>query len=100
MGDVWLIIFIGAMFCPWLFLTEGKTRKRWVIAMIGFFVWLGGMEAYCRFFTDEKKTLSQLFYMVEDWKAWLITISIFVAWNSLLLHLNWKRIKKLWEKKT
>ncbi|OQA55934.1 MAG: hypothetical protein BWY42_01269 [Candidatus Omnitrophica bacterium ADurb.Bin277] len=98
MGDVWLIIFLVAIPGGFVIWTTGKTRWLWLGCLFGMLAVLGGCEAYCKFVDVDHKTLSQRFYALPDVEAWLITIAMLIGWVALLLHLNWKRIKKLWEK--
>lgn len=99
MGDIWLIIFVvglpGAAFI-WM---AGKTRVSWLVCILGMMAWLGVCEAFWKFVDIDHLTLSQRFYALPDTEAWLITGVWFISWNGLLLHLNWKRITKLFTKK-
>lgn len=66
--------------------------------MVGFFAWLGIMELWSKL--ESGMTLSQQFYVLPDGIAWTITVFWFFGWSfGLLVHLNWKRISKWFDKK-
>jgi UDP-N-acetylmuramyl pentapeptide phosphotransferase/UDP-N-acetylglucosamine-1-phosphate transferase len=98
-GDIWLIMFVVLIPVGFVIWSSGKTRVYWLICLAGMFAVLGGCEAYVRFVDVDHKTLSQRFYALPDLEAWLITGCLALGWLGLLLHLNWRRIVKLFQKK-
>lgn len=98
MSDLWLMIFLITLPGAAAIWMKGKTRWLWLGCILGMMALLGGCEAYCKFVDADHKTLSQRFYVLPDTEAWLISGAWLIGWGALILHLNWKRIKKLWEK--
>lgn len=99
MGDVWLLVFIVGVPLGFVLYTKGMTRVLWLGCLAGMVSVLGGCEAYCKFVDPARLTLSQRFYALPDGSAWAITLLMAIGWVGLLLHLNWKRITKLFTKK-
>lgn len=98
MSDVWLILFLVAIPAGFVLYSKGKTRIFWLVCLIGMVAVLGGCEAYCKFVDTDHMTLSQRFAALPDGSGWAITILMAIGWLGLLLHLNWRRIEKLWKR--
>lgn len=98
MGDIWLMVFLIGVPIGFVLYSHGKTRVFWLGCLIGMGAVLGGWEAYCKFVDLDHLTLSQRFAALPDPAAWAITVCMAIGWLGLLLHLNWKRITKLFTK--
>lgn len=95
MGEVLFIVsLIAGLILPFLLLT-GNGRKFWVgtMGIIGGVVC--GAELIGKIFFD--KTISRMYWewsLAHESTSWIVAFIILCGWLSLIIHLQWKVIKR------
>lgn len=99
MGEMLFIVSFVGLMIGWPFLIKNpKARWFWFYTMAGCMVWFGIMEAVSKFLGGDGKTLSKYFWefsLEHPTKAAMALGLMLGAWLILLLHLAWKRLRKI-----
>lgn len=100
MGELIFIIgLIAGLILPFLLLT-GWGRKYWVVLMSVIGASVGGAEILGKIFVG--KTISRMYWewsLAHEFTSWIVSGILLAGWLNLLIHLQWKVIKKRLEKK-
>lgn len=100
MGEVIFIIgLIAGLILPFAFLT-GLGRKYWMILMTVIGVSVGTAEILGKIFVG--KTISRMYWewsLNHEFTSWIVAGILLAGWLNLLVHLQWKVIKRHFEKK-
>jgi hypothetical protein len=100
MGELIFIIgLIAGLILPFLLLT-GWGRKFWVVLMSVIGLSVGVAEICGKIFIG--KTISRMYWewsLAHETTSWIVAIILICGWLNLIIHLQWKVIKKRLEKK-
>lgn len=101
MSEVFFIIgLIGLLILPfWIFL-KGPGRVFWTVTMslIGLIV----VSAEVVGTLTHKLTISRMYWqwsLDNEWQSWIVFGLLLLGWLNLLIHLQWKVMKRRMDKK-
>lgn len=100
MGELIFIIgLIAGLILPFILLT-GWGRKYWMILMSIIGLSVGGAEILGKVFVG--KTISRMYWewsLAHESTSWIVAFILLAGWINLLVHLQWKVIKRHFTKK-
>lgn len=100
MGELIFIIgLIVGLILPFILLT-GWGRKYWVALMSVIGASVGIAEILGKVFVG--KTISRMYWewsLLHESTSWFVTTVLLFGWLNLLIHLQWKVIRRRFEKK-
>lgn len=95
MGEVGFIVtLIGGLILPFALLT-GWGRKYWIVTMSIIGAVVAGAEITGTIFLH--KTISRMYWewsLIHESTSWIVSGLILLGWLSLIVHLQWKVIKR------
>jgi len=99
MGEVIFIIgLIAGLIMPFALLT-GWGRKYWMVTMTLIGCIVGGAEICGKIFLN--KTISRMYWewsLLHETSSWIVAGVLALGWLNLLIHLQWKVIRRHFEK--
>lgn len=96
---LFIISLIGGLILPFLLLT-GWGRKFWVATMSIIGAVVCGAELIGMITLN--KTISRMYWewsLAHESTSWIVASLIFFGWMSLILHLQWRVLKRHFDKK-
>lgn len=100
MGEVVFIIgLIAGLILPFALLT-GWGRKYWMVLMSVIGLSVGTAEILGKAFIG--KTISRMYWewsLLHETTSWIVAGILLLGWINLLVHLQWKVIKRKFENK-
>lgn len=100
MGEIIFIIgLIAGLIMPFILLT-GWGRKYWVTLMSVIGASVGIAEILGKAFVG--KTISRMYWewsLLHETTSWIVVSILLIGWLNLLIHLQWKVVKRRLDKK-
>lgn len=99
METIFIIGLIAGLILPFALLT-GWGRKYWMILMTIIGASVGGAEILGKIFIN--KTISRMYWewsLAHESTSWIVSGILLLGWINLLVHLQWKVIKRHFDKK-
>jgi len=96
MGEIIFGTTLIGSLVGWTFIVKDKLPKwLWFTTMMGCCLWVIGMEVFSKI--SNGHSISQLYWswsLANEGLSWLVSALMLGGWINLIVHLQWKVIKR------